>query len=144
MDSSNRDKQIKEAVCQVYGSLARRFDEGPVSGGLQGPRGASCCGPAQTADCCGPGASRPASREVPTSCCGSSEAASEIPDTAAMLYSGRELADLPASVTLASAGCGNPTAIAELRPGEVVLDLGSGGGIDCFLAARQVLSLIHI
>jgi SAM-dependent methyltransferase len=41
-------------------------------------------------------------------------------------------------VTGASAGCGNPIAIAELQPGEVVLDLGSGGGIDCFLAARQV------
>jgi arsenite methyltransferase len=41
-------------------------------------------------------------------------------------------------VTDASAGCGNPIAIAELQPGDVVLDLGSGGGIDCFLAAKQV------
>jgi SAM-dependent methyltransferase len=41
-------------------------------------------------------------------------------------------------VTGASAGCGNPTALAELQPGEVVLDLGSGGGIDCFLAAKKV------
>jgi SAM-dependent methyltransferase len=45
---------------------------------------------------------------------------------------------LPASVTGASLGCGNPTAIADLKPGEVVLDLGSGGGIDCFLAAQKV------
>jgi ubiquinone/menaquinone biosynthesis C-methylase UbiE len=48
------------------------------------------------------------------------------------------VADLPQSVTDISLGCGNPTAIAELSPGEVVLDLGSGGGIDCFLAARRV------
>jgi SAM-dependent methyltransferase len=46
--------------------------------------------------------------------------------------------DLPESVTGASAGCGNPTAIAGLQPGEVVLDLGSGGGIDCFMAAKKV------
>jgi len=54
------------------------------------------------------------------------------------LYSARELTDLPESVTDVALGCGNPTAIAGLKPGEVVLDLGSGGGIDCFLAARQV------
>ena len=53
-------------------------------------------------------------------------------------YTAIETAWLPASVTGASLGCGNPTAIAELQPGETVLDLGSGGGIDCFLAAKQV------
>ena len=45
---------------------------------------------------------------------------------------------MPESVTDISLGCGDPTAIANLKPGEVVLDLGSGGGIDCFLAAKQV------
>jgi SAM-dependent methyltransferase len=58
--------------------------------------------------------------------------------TAARFYTAEELDDLPDSVTDISLGCGNPTAVAELQLGEVVLDLGSGGGIDCFLAAKQV------
>jgi SAM-dependent methyltransferase len=52
-------------------------------------------------------------------------------------YSSDELADLPEGANL-GLGCGNPQRIAELKPGETVLDLGSGGGVDCFLAARQV------
>ena len=54
------------------------------------------------------------------------------------LYSADELASLPEASVLASLGCGNPTAVAELRPGERVLDLGSGGGIDVILSARRV------
>ncbi len=54
------------------------------------------------------------------------------------LYDSDQLSDVPDAAQLAAAGCGNPTAIAELSPGEAVLDLGSGGGIDCFLAAKQV------
>src|SRR5438552_11663600 len=54
-----------------------------------------------------------------------------------MGYSGAELASLPVGADL-GLGCGNPQAIAAMRPGEVVVDLGSGAGIDCFLAARQV------
>jgi len=53
-------------------------------------------------------------------------------------YSQEELCCLPPSVTDVASGCGNPTALAELRPGEVVLDVGSGGGIDCFLAGQKV------
>jgi len=49
-----------------------------------------------------------------------------------------DLGDLPDAAALASIGCGNPTAVADLRPGEVVLDLGSGGGIDVLLSARRV------
>ena len=54
------------------------------------------------------------------------------------LYSSAELGDIPVAAALASLGCGNPTALAELRPGEKVLDLGSGGGIDVLLSARRV------
>ncbi len=54
------------------------------------------------------------------------------------LYDEKQTAGLPAEAVLASLGCGNPTALAELRPGEAVLDLGSGGGIDVILSARRV------
>ncbi len=54
------------------------------------------------------------------------------------LYADTETAGLPVDAVAASLGCGNPTALAELRPGEVVLDLGSGGGIDVLLSARRV------
>ncbi len=53
-------------------------------------------------------------------------------------YASDDLADVPAAAASASLGCGNPTAVAELRAGEVVLDLGSGGGIDVILSARRV------
>jgi arsenite methyltransferase len=54
------------------------------------------------------------------------------------LYSATDMAELPDAAVLASLGCGNPTAVADLQPGEVVLDLGSGGGIDVLLSARRV------
>jgi SAM-dependent methyltransferase len=71
----------------------------------------SCCGPVEP-------------------CCDSSEAQK--------FYDEEMLTDLPVDVTGLSLGCGDPVTIAELKPGEVVLDLGSGGGIDCFLASEQV------
>jgi len=70
-----------------------------------------------------------------STCCGPSSRASY----AKMIgYSDEELKALPESVTGTVAGCGNPTALAELKEGDVVLDLGSGGGIDAFLAAKKV------
>jgi arsenite methyltransferase len=114
LDSKVSDETIKQAVRQSYGDIARRLEEqeAPIS----------CCGASQEPSCA----------------CGPSAATVELSEAAARLYSGEDLADLPQSVTDISLGCGNPTAIAELRAGEVVLDLGSGGGIDCFLAAKKV------
>jgi len=76
---------------------------------------------------------------APSSCCGEGTAGAEAsaPVSVRMGYSAEEMAAVPAGADL-GLGCGNPQAIAELKPGEVVLDLGSGGGFDCFLAARQV------
>ena len=80
---------------------------------LQEVEPGSCCSPA-------------------SSCCGTAN------DVSSQLgYSTEELTAVPDGANL-GLGCGNPQAIAELKPGEVVLDLGSGGGFDCFLAARQV------
>jgi arsenite methyltransferase len=77
--------------------------------------------------CCGAGPSD-------TACCGSSTGSQITQD----LYQVDEVADLPSTAVLASLGCGNPTALAELKAGETVLDLGSGGGIDVLLSARRV------
>jgi ubiquinone/menaquinone biosynthesis C-methylase UbiE len=77
---------------------------------------------AGAAACCGP------------SCCGGGEKDA----ISANLYSAAEAAEVPANAITASLGCGNPTALAELRPGDTVLDLGSGGGIDVLLSAKRV------
>lgn len=74
-------------------------------------RGASCCGPAADDACC---------------------------DPAARLYTPEELMMVTQEAASASAGCGNPIGLADAKPGETVLDLGSGGGIDCFFAAKTV------
>jgi arsenite methyltransferase len=83
--------------------------------------------------CCGTSTSSAGSC-YGTSCCGGSDDKSMAKD----LYSSVELGTLPIAAALASRGCGNPTALAELKPGEKVLDLGSGGGIDVLLSARRV------
>ena len=80
-----------------------------------------------------------AARKVATagsSCCGAKASCGD-PITS-NLYAAAETQGLPEAAMLASLGCGNPTALAELNPGEVVLDLGSGGGIDVLLSARRV------
>jgi arsenite methyltransferase len=81
--------------------------------------GGSCCGPA----CCTPAQEAPSDQAARTS--------------QQLGYSAEELTAVPEGANL-GLGCGNPQAIAALRPGETVVDLGSGGGFDCFLAARQV------
>jgi SAM-dependent methyltransferase len=79
-------------------------------------------------DCCTP---------ATTSCCGSAPAATAKDKSRQMGYSEVELAAVPEGANL-GLGCGNPQAIAALRPGEVVVDLGSGAGFDCFLASKEV------
>jgi SAM-dependent methyltransferase len=100
---------VKEIVKERYGQAALRV----VSG-----QGSACCG----------------SEPAVSSCCGSDKSD---PITSG-LYDALQQSELPETAVLASLGCGNPTALAELKPGETVLDLGSGGGIDVLLSARRV------
>ena len=72
------------------------------------------------------------------SCCGGNAALAGTNPITSNLYDVSEKGALPEAAVLASLGCGNPTALAELKPGETVLDLGSGGGIDVLLSARRV------
>ena len=76
--------------------------------------------------------------EGATSCCGTSSSCGAADPITSNLYSDTETAGLPAQAVAASLGCGNPTALAQLAPGETVLDLGSGGGIDVLLSAQRV------
>lgn len=101
---------VTEIVKEKYGEAARRV----------------LAGEGVPADCCGS-----------TGCCSGAAAPSCDPITSNLYVSG-ETDVLPSAAVLASLGCGNPTALAELAPGEVVLDLGSGGGIDVLLSARRV------
>jgi SAM-dependent methyltransferase len=102
--------ELKEIVKEKYGEAARRVTS---ASGLP-------------ADCC-----------ASTSCCSGSAAADCDPITS-NLYDDAQKQELPDTAVKASLGCGNPTALADLRPGETVLDLGSGGGIDVLLSARRV------
>src|SRR5216117_1846467 len=73
-----------------------------------------------------------------SSCCGASSSCGTADPITSALYDEKQAAQIPEEALKASLGCGNPTALAELSPGEVVLDLGSGGGIDVLLSARRV------
>jgi SAM-dependent methyltransferase len=84
----------------------------------------------------GQAATRAATGEPKSGCCGSSCGCGD-PITSD-LYAADETAELPKEAIEASLGCGNPTALIELQPGQTVLDLGSGGGIDVLLSARRV------
>jgi arsenite methyltransferase len=77
-------------------------------------------------------------QRVAADCCDSSCCGAASGSLGADLYAAGERGELPEDAVLASLGCGNPTAVAELREGETVLDLGSGGGIDVLLSARRV------
>lgn len=111
MEERNAE-EIKKFVRERYAGIARE-------------QSAPCC--ASSSSCCAPQSS------AASSCCSPS---TEETNLAQRLYSKEELDAL--SVNITSLGCGNPVALAELRPGDVVLDLGSGGGLDCFLSAQRV------
>jgi SAM-dependent methyltransferase len=102
------DSTLKSTVKEKYGQAALRVSEG-----------------ATAAPCCGSSA-----------CCGATTEAWD-PITS-NLYDEKQKAGIPAEAVLASLGCGNPTALAVLSEGEIVLDLGSGGGIDVLLSAKRV------
>jgi len=111
MSDANKPEKptdIRTAVRQHYGEAAANF---------QPKASSSCCGPASS------------------SCCSSSEVEAI---NASKLYPLSELDTLPEEVTGLSMGCGDPITLATLQPGQTVLDLGSGGGIDCFMAAKKV------
>ena len=76
-------------------------------------------------------------KEGDGSCCASTFCGSSADPITSNLYDRDQVATLPSEAAEASLGCGNPTALAQLRPGEIVLDLGSGGGIDVRLSARR-------
>src|SRR5450755_3807117 len=101
--------------------------------------GTTCCTPEAATDSASPAVTAEPTQQdacCATSCCTTN--AAEEDSITKNLYSQAELRVLPLTAALASLGCGNPTALAELKAGEKVLDLGSGGGIDVLLSARRV------
>jgi SAM-dependent methyltransferase len=104
--------EIRANVAARYGAVAERVATGE-----------------NLSACCAPGSES-------SGCCGST--AENWDPITSDLYEAGETAGIPAEALLASLGCGNPTALAELKAGEVVLDLGSGGGIDVLLSAKRV------
>jgi SAM-dependent methyltransferase len=102
-------EDVRKYVRQRYGKIAA--DSQAIE---------SCCEPqVQNSDCCGTGNKNSI-------------------DLVSKIYEAKDAAELPEEVTGLSLGCGDPVTLAALKPGQTVLDLGSGGGIDCFLAAKRV------
>ena len=98
-------------TARITDVVKRKYGE--IAEQVTNGRDGSCCGPSA----CGCGGADPITGD---------------------LYDPGQVCDLPPDTLTASLGCGNPTALAELKPGETVLDLGSGGGIDVLLSARRV------
>jgi arsenite methyltransferase len=105
---TTQDSTLKDTVKEKYGQAALRVTEAGTA--------ATCCGS--------------------SACCGTTTEAWDPITTD--LYDEKQKAGIPVEAVLASLGCGNPTALAELKEGEIVLDLGSGGGIDVLLSAKRV------
>ena len=109
MDTKDRNAEVRNNVRASYAQSARQMLDS------RGEARSSCCGGG-------------------SSCCGNTAT----PAASAGLYPAEDLASLGGEVTEASWGCGDPVTLAGLQAGQVVLDLGSGGGLDCLLASRRV------
>lgn len=116
------DDALREQVRTRYAEAAVAVSTGHAGGGCAGPGSADSSATAVAA----------------LSCCSGDAAVAESAAFGASLYAPAEQGELPEEALLASLGCGNPTAVADLATGERVLDLGSGGGIDVLLSARRV------
>ncbi len=114
MTTTTDSDRIHETVRERYADAALQVLEQGVDAAV------GCCGPSADASCCEP------------------QAVETEEGFGQRLYSAIELDTIPTAASLASLGCGNPVAVAELHEGETVLDLGSGGGIDVLLSAKRV------
>lgn len=118
--STTQDQdQLREAVRQRYAAAATKVAQ-------EHARAESALPVLEASGCCS------------TVACGGGTTAVDKSVITSDLYANDDVAGLPSAAVLASLGCGNPTALAELKPGETVLDLGSGGGIDVLLSAKRV------
>lgn len=139
MSAIDKEK-IRETVRNRYGNIAKA-----VGITTETPQATACCG---TTDIqaeilpmvpCGPSSDTAAKKEAASTCCGTDDFSVE--SMAAYMgklgYTKENLESVPEGANM-MLGCGNPVALASLKPGETVVDLGCGGGFDCFLAAKEV------
>ncbi len=135
-----KNEEVRKVVRERYAGVVKKSSPAGHLAGAEEQSGCCCGDPAATkkdsaaTSCCG-GSAATKKASAATSCCSGSAAAETI--SKAVGYSEDDMASVPEGANL-GLGCGNPIALASLKKGETVLDLGSGGGFDCFLAAGKV------
>ncbi len=146
---TNEQERVRAAVRESYGKIARDNGAntettqadcdcgcGPAPVNIESAQTASCCGPsdgmADAASCCGP-----SDGMADAASCGGQSTTTTERMSAIVGYSKEDVESVPEGANMAL-GCGNPVALASMKPGETVVDLGSGGGFDCFLASKEV------